>query len=127
MSSLRPSRGKEKDLVLPLKWPRHEGVTSNQSDFESKHFLDKHLAKRSCQKFITRTIFSTFYILHDWLCSISISNINLLQLFPFHMVISSPKSLNTLRYPFMNHPVNPLRVFGDEAVCALRFEWRNGA
>ena len=79
MSSSRLSRGKGKEHFPPPKRPHHEGGTSNQSNFESRHFPDKRLAKHFRQKFMTRTVFPTFYILTNWLRSISISNRNLLQ------------------------------------------------
>ena len=80
MSSSRPSRGKGKEHFPPPKRPCHEGSTSNQSNFESRHFPNKRLAKHFHQKFMTHTVFPTFYILTNCLRSISISNRNLLQL-----------------------------------------------
>ena len=80
MSSSRPVRGKGKELVQPTKRSRQAGGTSNQSSFESTHFPANHLAKRFHQQFMTREVLQTFFVLPDWLNSLSISNRTLLQL-----------------------------------------------
>ena len=79
MSSSRSIKGKRKEHVPPTKWLWHKGGTSNQSNFESRHFSNKRLANQFHQKLMTCTVFPTLYILPDWLRSLSISNRNLLQ------------------------------------------------
>ena len=82
MSTSRPRRAKDKgkEPIPPPKRTWKDGGPVEQPDFEARHFLDKHLATYFCQRFMTRKVLDTFYIVPDWLRSLSISNENLLQL-----------------------------------------------
>ena len=82
MSTSRPRRAKDKgkEPIPPPKRTRKDGGPVEQPDFESRHFPGKRLATCFHQRFMTCKVLDTFYIVSDWLCSLSISNGNLLQL-----------------------------------------------
>ena len=75
-----PVRGKGKEPVQQAKWLWQAKGSSNQSNFESMHFSAKHLVKQFHHNFMTHEVLPTFFVLSDWLHSLSISNGNLFQL-----------------------------------------------
>lgn len=79
MSYLKP-RNKGKAPAQQSKRSRQEEASKHQTDFESRHFPDSRLAKHFCKSFMTRMVLPTFYLLPDWLRSLSISNRNFLEL-----------------------------------------------
>ena len=75
-----PVKGKGKEPIQQAKWSRQVGGSFNQSNIESTHFLANHLVKRFHHNFMTCEVLLTFFVLPDWVHSLSISNRNLFQL-----------------------------------------------